>query len=231
MNYFLAAAKDAGGPCLELGVGTGRVALALAGNGLDVVGIDVSTGMLDVAREKLAQETTEVRERVTLVEADMRSFDLGEEFGFIYSPGGGFQECLTQEDRKGCLESVQNHMRPRGRLALALWLPSLDRAYGILRPENPRVLPDGRSVIRSIVWHEAREDEFPMIDIFYQVYSGRRLEGELQVSSVVNIVDPQQLRQALTGGGLDILEEYGDFAMHRYEPGDEWMVVLARRSI
>jgi len=231
LGFFLKAAEDSGGPCLEFGVGTGRVALEIAKRGFLVVGIDLSASMLAAAREKLARETEEVRDRLSLIRADMRFFDLKRKFGFIYSPGGGFQECLTEDDRKSCLERVRSHMAPRARLVFALWLPSLDRKYGIRRSEKPKVLPDGRRVMRSIVWHEAREGVFPIIDIFYQVYAGERLEEEHRVTSPVNILDPGQVVGMLEGSNFELLEVYGDFGMKRFEPGDEWMVIVARTRL
>src|SRR5581483_5822160 len=49
--FYVELAKESGGPVLELGVGTGRIAIPTAAAGIEVVGIDTSPGMLEVARE------------------------------------------------------------------------------------------------------------------------------------------------------------------------------------
>jgi len=75
--FFVELAREAGGPVLEVGCGTGRVLIPTARAGFEIVGLDLSPSMLAVCRESLAQEPAEVQARVELVEGDMRDFDLG----------------------------------------------------------------------------------------------------------------------------------------------------------
>jgi 2-polyprenyl-3-methyl-5-hydroxy-6-metoxy-1,4-benzoquinol methylase len=64
--FYERLAQETGGPVLELACGTGRIALALAEKGLDVTGVDISDGMLTVARHKAAGRPASVRERLAL---------------------------------------------------------------------------------------------------------------------------------------------------------------------
>ena len=111
---------------LEIACGTGRVAVQLAADGLDVTGQDISPEMLAVARRKGAGMAN-----LTWVQGDMRSFDLGRRFGFIISPGHSFQFMVTPDDQLQCLETLRRHLVPGGRLALHLdhqdyrWLAGL----------------------------------------------------------------------------------------------------------
>ena len=59
--FYVEAAKDAGGPVLELGCGTGRVTIPIAEAGVDVVGLDSSEAMLDAASRKLERGVAERR--------------------------------------------------------------------------------------------------------------------------------------------------------------------------
>jgi SAM-dependent methyltransferase len=231
IEYFLGLAERSGGPCLELGVGTGRVALELARRGFRVVGIDVSGEMLAVAEQKLIGATDETKKNLELVESDMRSFNLGEEFGLVYAPGGGFQECLTVEDMKFCLLCVKKHLVKDGTLALAVWMPGTEREYGVRKYERPQVDREGNRVVRSIVWHRPRAEEPPSIDIYYQVFRNSRLAEEYQVSSTVNVLEPESLRRILADQGFTIRKESGDFRGKEYASGDEWMVIVAGRSL
>ena len=73
--FWQSVAADAdAGPLLELACGTGRVLLPLARAGRDVTGLDLAPHMLARCREKLRTEPADVRDRVTLLEADMTSF-------------------------------------------------------------------------------------------------------------------------------------------------------------
>ena len=77
VDFFVEAARAAGGAVLEVGCGTGRVLIPTARAGVSITGLDASAHMLAVCRERLAAEPREVQERVTLVQGDMRDFALG----------------------------------------------------------------------------------------------------------------------------------------------------------
>jgi ubiquinone/menaquinone biosynthesis C-methylase UbiE len=88
-----ARVKSTGETMLELACGTGRVAIRLAQNGANVVGLDLSSEMIDVARQKSIG-----LENIRWVEGDMRSFQLEETFGLAIIPGHAFQNLNTPQD-------------------------------------------------------------------------------------------------------------------------------------
>ena len=70
--FFVQAAQEAGGAVMEVGCGTGRILIPTARAGIEITGLDLSTYMLDVCRERLLDEPQDIRARVQLVQADMR---------------------------------------------------------------------------------------------------------------------------------------------------------------
>src|SRR2546425_8282842 len=80
VSFYVEAAKESGGPVLEVGCGTGRVLIPTARAGIDIVGLDFSTHMLEVCRERLKAEPSAVQSRVQLVPGDMRNFRLPRKF-------------------------------------------------------------------------------------------------------------------------------------------------------
>ena len=72
--FYREMAAEHGGPVLELGVGTGRVALAIARDGHEVVGVERMPTMLERLRARLRKEPAAVRDRITLVRGDIRKF-------------------------------------------------------------------------------------------------------------------------------------------------------------
>src|SRR5688500_6583688 len=86
VEWYVHKAKAADGPVLELGAGTGRVTLALARAGVAVHSLDAHDGMLEMLRRKLADLAADVQRRVTIVDADMRTFELPERFGLVIAP-------------------------------------------------------------------------------------------------------------------------------------------------
>ncbi len=126
IDFYVALAREVGGPVLELACGTGRVVLPIARAGSEVVGLDLSDGMLRVAAERLAREPEHVRANVSLVHGDMRHFELGQQFPLIIIAFRSFQMLLAPEDEQACLDSVRRHLRPSGKLVIDIFDPLLD---------------------------------------------------------------------------------------------------------
>ena len=125
VEWYRAKAEACGGPVLELGAGTGRVTLAVAEAGIPIHALDSSREMRDALAAKLAGRSREVRDRVTLVAGDMRTFDLPERFALVIAPFRAFLHNLTDEDRLATLARVRHHLRPGGRFAFNVYHPSL----------------------------------------------------------------------------------------------------------
>ena len=134
IDFYMGLAKDVkekGGSILEIGCGTGRVALRLATEGISVTGMDLSPEMIAAARQK-SQGVSNVR----WVEGDMKDFDLRERFDLIIIPGHSFQFMLTPSDQIACLECIQRHLANDGKLVVHLnhddpgWLAELVQGEG-----------------------------------------------------------------------------------------------------
>jgi SAM-dependent methyltransferase len=153
IDFFVEAARQSGGPVLEVGCGTGRVLIPTAAAGIEIVGLDLSPGMLDICRKRLREEPEAVRSKVRLVQADMRNFHAGQKFSLTTIPFRPFQHLITVEDQLSCLASIHRHLVDGGELILDLfnpWLEALVRDnVGQEFGEEPEFTsPDGRRVIR-----------------------------------------------------------------------------------
>jgi SAM-dependent methyltransferase len=153
--FYVRLVHECAGPVLEVGCGTGRVLLPCARAGATMVGVDVSPAMLQVCRDKLARESAEVRARVKLVEADMRTLDLSRTFELVVLPFRSFQHLLNVDDQRTALAALRRHVSPGGRLVLDLFNPSLplladERWLSTPLVEPAVVLADGRRMVRSL---------------------------------------------------------------------------------
>lgn len=106
------------GSVLELGVGTGRVAIPLAQRGLRVHGIDISTAMLDRLRSKPGGEAVQVRT------GDFATFDHDERYSLVYVVLDTFYGLLTQDSQVSCFASVSRHLAPGGAFVLDVSVPT-----------------------------------------------------------------------------------------------------------
>ncbi|HOZ49535.1 MAG TPA: class I SAM-dependent methyltransferase [Candidatus Hydrogenedentes bacterium] len=128
-EFYIGNAVRIGGPTLEVGCGTGRIAIPMAMSGLSVVGLDNSIAMLDRCRKKLAA-VGPVAGSLRLVEADMIAFDLGESFDFIAMAYRTFMHVLTRPEQHRCLECIRHHLNAEGLFVLNTWVPRLSRLTG-----------------------------------------------------------------------------------------------------
>jgi SAM-dependent methyltransferase len=127
-------AAEAGGPLLDLGCGTGRVALHLGRRGHRVVGIDVDDGLVAATNERAAGLPVEA------MVADAREFALEEEFALVLGPMQLLQILGGPDGVERCLDRVAAHLAGGGRAAFAI-VESLPAPV-----DGPAPLPDAREV-------------------------------------------------------------------------------------
>ena len=126
VEWYRAKAQACGGLVLELGAGTGRVTVPIAQAGVSIHALDGSSEMRAALTAKLDVLAPDVRRRVTVVAADMRTFDLPERFRLVIAPFRAFLHNVTDEDRLRTLARVRVHLAPRGVFAFNVFHPSLE---------------------------------------------------------------------------------------------------------
>jgi SAM-dependent methyltransferase len=240
VEFYLELAREAesrGLPTLELACGTGRVALPLVRAGVRLTGLDVSTPMLALAREKSAG-----LENVRWLERDMRAFDLGEQFGLIFIAVGTFQLLIEIEDQLACLRCVHKHLAPEGRfafevespniVAMAEWLTT-KRGALVRNPSRDHQDPKTGRLVQSwgtIDYHPSRQE---------RTSSG--FNEELDEAGVVvrrQYGQPMTLRyfhryemeHLLARAGFAVEAMYGDLRKNPYRGNSPDMIWVAKRA-
>ena len=127
-----------GGPVLELGIGTGRLALPLAQRGVPVWGIDASPDML-------RQLATKSSTTITMVLGDMAALRLpagAPEFSLVFAAFNTFFLLISERAQRACLKRCRELLAAHGRLALELYSPA-PTAPGHRRWRDQTTLADG----------------------------------------------------------------------------------------
>jgi SAM-dependent methyltransferase len=119
------------GAALEFAIGTGRVAVPLAGRGVPVTGIELSLPMIDQLRTK-ADEAA-----IPVIVGDMATAVSHGEYTLVYLVYNTISNLLTQAEQVACFRNAARHLAPGGRFVIELWVPEL------------RKLPPGR---QATVW-------------------------------------------------------------------------------
>lgn len=204
------------GTVLEVACGTGRVALRLAQDGVRVVGIDLSAAMLDVAREKSVSIP-----HMRWVEADMRSFNLGETFALVIMPGHSFQHMLTPADQIACLGCIRRHLVPGGRLVAHLdhqdigWLGGLCTGQGgVFEAAQELVHPKtGRLVRVARAWSYVPSTQTASaVTVYEEIGADGTLVDRWQTGPIkLHCVFRFEMEHLLARAGFEVEAVYGDF--------------------
>lgn len=153
--FYLNCAKRFGDDVLELGAGTGRVAIPLVEAGCTVTGLDLSNAMLDVARRKAAVLPPDVMVRLTLAQGDMGDFDLGCRFALAMIPFRAFQHLIEPAVQRRALACIHRHLKPGGHLVIDLFDPRLEFCLAGAPPlEEVREVADpatGHRIRRTVI--------------------------------------------------------------------------------
>ena len=125
--FYVNAACEAGSTVLELGCGTGRITIPIAESGINIIGLDSSNPMLEIARRK-SQSLNSTCGDIKFVHADMRDFTLStrEKYNLVIIPFRGFLCLLTVEDQIKTLSNIKRHLAPNGKLIFDIFVPDLN---------------------------------------------------------------------------------------------------------
>ena len=123
VDFYVAQAVASGGPVLELGCGTGRISLAMAAAGVEVVGIDISPRMVEAAQAKASRRG--LADRCIFQPGDMADVRLADTFPLIVMPFRSFQSMLAVEEQRRALTLARAHLAPGGLLAFDTFNPDV----------------------------------------------------------------------------------------------------------
>ena len=218
IEFFLRLAAERGGPVLEIGCGTGRVAGALAAAGFETVGIDRSAPMLRLAEERRAAAPPEVAGRLTFVEGDMTTFHLDRTFPLIVAPSRVFQFALTSDDQRAALRAFREHLAPDGRLVLDLFDPALEYVVpgAIFPPRNGELVHPKTG--NRVTWEITGREPDPSRQLVTSDWAAREIgpSGEILRDETERLTlrwsTRSEMRLLFQLEGLGVEAAYGDFA-------------------
>lgn len=124
ISFYVEEALTSGGPVLELGVGTGRIAIPTAAAGVHVIGVDSSAGMLEVCAEQ--GRAAGVDERLDLRLGDLRQPPVDERVPLVTCPFRAYLHLMSDDERLEALDAARGLLRDGGRLIFDVFKPSQD---------------------------------------------------------------------------------------------------------
>ena len=218
-EFYLALARETGGPVLDLGCGTGLAAVRMAEEGFDVTGADPSLSMLAVARSR------EGTERVRWVHATGQTLDLEQRFALIYMTGHAFQALLTDEGAVAVLRNAGRHLAPGGRFAFDTRNPAV-REWLTWNPrewQEVRQIPEYGLVEES---GEVAHDAATGILTIDHIYRFLDQKKERHAHSRIRFIDQSHLARLIGEAGLQSTAFYGWWDRTAFGPDSQEIIAV-----
>ncbi len=212
VGFYLDEARRSGGPVVELGVGTGRVAIPIAADGIRVIGVDSSSRMLEVCARRAALAAVEV----DLRKGDLTAPPVDERVPLVIVPFRSFLHLQTAAARRRGVQAAHDLLLPGGRLIFDVFAPSADdieETHGRWLEREPGIWEralwdaDGRTLTLTV-----------------------RGDGVGEATMSLAWITPDAWRALLLEAGFEIEAHYGWFDGTAYAGGEDSIWIARRRD-
>jgi SAM-dependent methyltransferase len=207
--FYLEEARRSGGPVLELGVGTGRIAVPIAADGIRVIGIDSSPAMLEVCARRAALAGVQLDLRI----GDLRKPSVTERVPLVICPFRSLLHMHTDEDRLSVLRAAHDLLVPGGRFVFDVFAPDV----ADIAQTHDRWLEREPGIFEHAIWDESART------LTLSVRDANR-----ETTMALAWLSPDEWRGLLETAGFEIEACYGWFDRSPYR-GREDTVWIARR--
>ncbi len=211
VSFYVEEAGRAGGRVVELGVGTGRIAVPTAAAGVRLIGVDSSPEMLAVCRERA--ELAGVAELLDLRVGELEAPPIEERVALVTCPFRSYLHLLDDEARLRALGAVRELLVPGGRLIFDVFAPSAED----IADTHARWLEREPGIFERADW-DSRQRTLTL--------SVRGESGS--TSFVLAWLTNDEWRSLLERAGFQVLGCYGWFDRRPYAGGEDTIWVARR---
>ena len=205
------------GLVLELGCGTGKLMSLLGKAGFDMIGVDNSVEMLQIAREKTSQDFLYLLQ-------DMREFELYGTVKAVISVCDSVNYITKKEELRKVFQLVNNYLDPEG-----LFIFDFNTEYKYRELIGETVIAEDREDV-SFIWFNEYDEESHLNDIDLKVFVQE--EGDIyrkfQEEHIQRGYTLDEIKQLLEDSGLIFLEAYEEYTTQAPQPDSGRIVVVAQ---
>lgn len=205
------------GLVLELGCGTGKLMTLLGKAGFDMIGVDNSVEMLQIAREKTSQDFLYLLQ-------DMREFELYGTVKAVISVCDSVNYITKKEELRKVFQLVNNYLDPEG-----VFIFDFNTEYKYRELIGETVIAEDREDV-SFIWFNEYDEDSHLNDIDLKVFVQE--EGDIyrkfQEEHIQRGYTLDEIKQLLEESGLIFLEAYEEYTMQAPQPDSGRIVVVAQ---
>jgi len=210
LPFYVEEARRSGGPVVELGVGTGRIAVPIAADGIHVIGVDSSRAMLDVCARRAALAGVQVDLRL----GDLRKPPVEERVPLVICPFRAYLHMHTHPQRRQAFAAARSLLHDGGRLVFDVFRPGEDD----IAETDGRWIEYEPGIFERADWDKTRR---------VLKLSVRREDA--QTTMTLAWLEPTTWEALLVATGFEIEAVYGWFDRRPYSGGED-TIFVARRS-
>ncbi len=209
---------------LDIGAGTGRIAIPLAERGISVVCIEPSPVMLNEFRKKLEGHPS-LSDKITVIAADAQSFKLDDVFPAAFL-SGSFDHFLDDSERNLSLRNINRHLKTRSKLIFDVWIGLMKDSS--LYPAG--VVKKGKYEYQRFIESKILPDNKIEALLVFKTYKDGKLIEKIEQKSFAGITTREKVHQLLAETGFEIQNEFNNYDFTPYEEGDPLLIIEAIKN-
>ncbi|MFX1285798.1 MAG: class I SAM-dependent methyltransferase [Promethearchaeota archaeon] len=222
IDFFYQYGKEAG-LILDIGAGTGRIAIPLAKRGVRVVCIEPSPAMRNEFSQKLKHQS-DLFDKITLITGDVQSFELPEVFPAAFLSGSF--DHIPDSERVTSLQNINRHLKPGGIVIFDVYIGGMK--------DSPLALVDtvkrGDYEYKRFISTKTLPDDIIEVLLVYETYKQGKLIEKIQQPSSAFVITRTKIHELLHKTGFLIKNEYGDFHFSPFKEGDSFLIIEAIKT-
>jgi SAM-dependent methyltransferase len=218
--FFSHYASQAG-EILDIGAGTGRIAIPIAEQGFDVTCVEPSPAMRREFQQKLTR-FPHLHDRIILIAGDAQSFDAGRPFPAAFL-SGTFDHFLDDAERRASLINIGRHLMPHGVFVFDIFL-------GLMKdsPLSPAgIVQNGEREYQRFVASRSLSGEMQETRLVFETYHRGRLTERVEDLGLVGVIDRTRVHSLLQETGFVLKAEYRDYDFSEFHIGDTLLIIEA----
>lgn len=209
---------------LDIGAGTGRIAIPLAERGVNVFCVEPSPAMRHEFEKKLAGQP-ELSKRITLVDADASTFHFERKFQAAFL-SGCFDHFLDDTQRLDSLNNIASHLETGGLLIFDVFLGLLEE-----RPCSPGgLIQSGGLEYRRYIARKSMADNTQLTHLVYETYREGRLLERVEEDSLVGVISWENILRLLGKAGFRVNRAFNNYDFTPYQDESSLLIVEARKT-
>jgi SAM-dependent methyltransferase len=222
IDFFYHYASKAG-EVLDIGAGTGRIAIPLAERGVKVWCVEPSRAMRVEFKRKLSQRP-DLTDRIRLIAGDAQTFVIDHLFTAAFL-SGCFDHFLDNDERVESLRNIGRHMSIDGILVFDVFLGLLED-----QPLTPAgVAKLGDREIQRYVGGKVLSDNTKQINLVFEVYRSGTIVERIEEEGLVGILSRDDLHRVLHRAGFEVRQEWRNYDFASYQSGGSLLIIEARK--